>query len=148
MNRSRFGACLGTLALLGLTSAVAQTDIPLDKPTTVDGVEVVCTGIGDSAHDPRWAAYPLKIVFAGKGGQFVTDVDVTISHDGKALMTAHCGGAWMLAKLAPGRYELGGVLDNENASTKAVVSAKGQGRAILRFPGEGGTISPQHKPTD
>ena len=38
-------------------------------PSMVDGVEIVCTGIGqDARSDPRWNAYPLKVVLAGESG--------------------------------------------------------------------------------
>ena len=37
-------------------------------PTTINGVEVVCTGVGSAKDDPRWSAYPVKIVLATTGG--------------------------------------------------------------------------------
>jgi hypothetical protein len=42
--------------------------VPQDTPTTIDGVKAVCTGVGESKNDPRWRAYPLKLVFANTKG--------------------------------------------------------------------------------
>lgn len=138
-------------ALACATAASAQpADVPMDTPTTIGGVEVVCTGIGDTAqHDPRWAAYPLKIMLAGKNGQWMSDAVVTVARGKSPVVAAHCGGPWLLAKVAAGTYEISGTLDDEgtSATTKAVVSGKGQTRAILRFPNAGGSVSPQHPPS-
>ncbi len=139
------GACIAlAVALTG--AATAATNLPLNSPMTVDGIETVCTGIGEDAqHDARWDAYPLKIVFAGKGGQYVTDADVTITQHEKAVVSVHCEAPWVFAKLPAGRYHITGVLEGQNAETSAFVPATGQGRAILRFPNAGGAISPEHK---
>jgi hypothetical protein len=136
------------VALTSPSPAFAAANLPLNSPTTVNGIQAVCTGIGDEAQrDARWATYPLKIVFAGKGGQWVTDADVTIARDGKDLMAAHCGGPWLLVKVPAGRYRITGIMDGQTAETNAFAPATGQGRAILRFPDSGGAISPQHQPT-
>lgn len=136
-------------ALFGAAPALAATNLPLNSPTTVNGIETACTGIGDEAQrDARWAAYPLKIVFAGKGGQFVTDADVTLSKDGKDLVSVHCEGPWVLAKVPAGRYRITGVLEGQSAEAKAFAPATGQGRIILRFPNSGGVISPDHKASE
>lgn len=135
------------IALLG-APALAATAIPLNTPTTVNGIEAVCTGIGDEAQrDERWKTYPLKIVLAGKGGQFVADADVTLSQSGKDVVSVHCEGPWVLVKVPAGRYRITGALDGITAETDADAPASGQGRAILRFPNEGGAISVEHKET-
>ena len=35
-----------------------------DTPATINGVETVCTGVGSAKDDPRWSAYPVKVVLA------------------------------------------------------------------------------------
>lgn len=132
-------------ALLG-APAFSATNVPLNSPTTVNGIDTVCTGIGDSAeNDARWAAYPLKIVLAGKGGQYLADADVTLTRDGKDVVSVHCGGPWVLVKVPAGRYRITGVIEGQSAETNAFAPASGQGRAILRFTDRGGAISPEHK---
>jgi hypothetical protein len=146
---SHRGVCAALVgAFLSAVSAIAATNLPLNSPTTLSGVETVCTGIGEEAQrDARWAAYPLKIVFAGKGGQFVADVDVTVSKGGKDVVSVHCGGPWLLMRVPAGRYRITGVLDGQNAQANASVPATGQGRVILRFPNSGGATSTEHKTT-
>lgn len=135
------------IALVGASPTLAAPNLPLNAPTPINGIETVCTGIGDDAqHDARWDAYPLKIVFAGKGGQWVTDADVTITQDGKDVLSVHCSGPWLLAKVAAGQYRITGVLEGQSAAANAIAPATGQGRVILRFPNAGGAISPQHQP--
>jgi hypothetical protein len=148
MNYGSASIGVAPLAFAGFAYAAGLTDIPLNTPTMVDGIEAVCTGVGSSAHDPRWPAYPLKIVFAGKGGQFTTDVDVTISGKSGKVMSAHCGGPWLLVKVPSQRYLIYGDLAGQRTTTKAFPSAKKQGRVILRFVNEGGAITPGHKSAD
>ena len=51
-------SALATVAQINAAQAVQDT------PTNINGVEVVCTGVGSAKDDPRWAAYPVKIVLA------------------------------------------------------------------------------------
>ncbi|MBU6297788.1 MAG: hypothetical protein KGJ79_05880 [Alphaproteobacteria bacterium] len=124
--------------------AAAQTDLHLDKPVLVNGIESACAGIGDSSeHDPRWNAYPLKIVLAGKDGQYLADADVSLTHGGKTAVSVHCGGPWVLFRPSPGRYRVVGGIGKTTAIATAYVKAGRQARVILRFPNVGGTASPQ-----
>jgi hypothetical protein len=136
ITRATFGRLLPALAVAAAATgaAAASPELPMDKPTTVDGVEAVCTGIGDAANNPLWKTYPLKIMLAGKGGAWLTDADVTVTRVGKPVVSVFCGGAWILLKLEPGRYHLSGTIEGHSATTDAVVPVKGQGRAVLRFP--------------
>lgn len=132
-------------ALLLSLPALAAPSLPLNKPTTVDGITTVCTGIGEEhQNDPRWSAFPLKIVFAGKDGQWVTDADISITRDGTGLLDVHCGGPWLLVKLPAGRYRVAGQMDGQRYTEKAFAPRKGQGRVILRFPNSGGVTSAEH----
>jgi hypothetical protein len=147
MRKIAFSGACAAFAVALVALPASATDLPLNSPTVVNGIAGVCTGIGDEAQrDPRWAAYSVKIVFAGKGGQFLTDADVTVSRDGKDLFNGFCGGPWLLLKLPAGRYHITGVLDGQHAETSVIAPATGQGRAILRFLASGGAISAEHKP--
>lgn len=142
------GAPAAIAAALLAAPAIAATSIPLNTPTTVNGIDTACTGIGDEPQrDARWSAYPLKVVLAGKDGQWLADADITISQGGKDLVSVHCGGPWLLVKVPAGHYRITGVLDGQNAETNAFAPASGQDRAILRFPGTGGATSVEHKET-
>lgn len=136
------------VALIGAAQAFAATNLPLNSPTTVNGIDAACTGIGEDAQqDARWTAYPLRIETTGKDGQWLADDDVSITRDGKDVVGVHCGGPWVLLKLPAGAYRVTGVLNGQSTEAKALVPASGQSRVILRFPKAGGAISPQHQPT-
>jgi hypothetical protein len=133
------------LLLASAPACAAPVNLPLDEPTTVNGIVAVCTGIGsDARQNPAWNAYPLKVLVAGKGGQYLGDEVVAISQGGHELLSVDCGGPWLLFKLAPGTYRVTAESAGVKAESNAHVPASGQGRIILRFPDQGGTISPQH----
>jgi hypothetical protein len=94
---------VGCMLAGGVSTAHAQPmALPYDTPTMVDGVEIVCTGIGqDARNDPRWNAYPLKVVLAGEGGQYLAEAQLNVSAEGESTMDVRCGGPWVLFKLAP-----------------------------------------------
>jgi hypothetical protein len=133
-----------TTALFAVWSpATAQSPgtLPFDTPTDVSGVETVCTGVdSDSRLDPRWSSYPLKVVIAGKGGQFLGDVQVGLEKAGKKLLQVSCGGPWLLFKLSPGRYQVSATIEGKTVTSAANALAKGQGSIILRFPEMGGAL--------
>ena len=136
MRHDRFRVGSGLAALFVAAPMLAQADLPMDTPTTVSGIESVCTGIGSTAQsDPRWAAYPLKVEVVGKNRHYLADADLMVAQGGKQLLAVHCGGPWLLLKLPAGRYSISGILSGETATAGAVAPATGQSRAILRFPG-------------
>lgn len=121
--------------------------LPYDTPVMVEGVETVCTGIGqDARSDPSWNAYPLKVVLAGESGQYLGAARLNVPAEGESMMDVNCGGPWVLFKLEPGRYSVTATLNGNTAKSTAFVSATGQGRIVLRFPSLGGTVSPEHQP--
>jgi hypothetical protein len=113
--------------------------VPLNGETTVGGVPVGCTGIGQSRHDPKWAAYPVRIDFAKPGGHFLADVEVSLSRaDGTAVAEVSCPGPQVLFKLPAGSYRVEGRLTKSpNAKPQtATVTAPTSGQRVvtLRFP--------------
>ncbi len=120
--------------------ARADDSVPLDDPVSVSGIPTVCTGIGDDAqHDPRWAAYPVRVEFANRGGQFVSGAHLVLSTSGgKTLATLDCAGPWVLFKLGPGSYKATATLSGDASGTAHSVSfsppASGQKRVAIVFP--------------
>lgn len=136
------------MRLLGLAAAAAFVfttsafaALPLNKPVHLKNATVVCTGIGDQESNPAWNAYPLKIVVAGKLGQYLAGSDLRIAQGRQLLAAVRCDAPVILVKLSPGRYRLHAARLGATAATTAWVSNKGQGRAVLRFPHQGGTVS-------
>ena len=50
-----------------------------DTPTSINGVETVCTGVGSAKDDPRWKDYPVKIVLATTGGADLAKAHIALS---------------------------------------------------------------------
>ena len=63
------------LASFAMNEAMAVQD----TPTTINGIETVCTGVGSAKDDPRWKAYPVKIVLATVGGANLANAHVSLS---------------------------------------------------------------------
>ena len=146
--RFMFGALLVGGAIT--CGAYAQTPgaMPNDTPTTVDGIETVCTGVAVNPEDmPRWNAYPLKVVVAGKGGQFLAGEQVTVTQGGHNVVRVICDGPWLLFKLAPGEYRVSATLDGKTEESVAHAPKSGQGRITLRFD-LGGAVSPEDRPSN
>lgn len=122
-----------------LWPAQAQSFVAMDNPITVNGIDTVCTGIGDEAqHDPRWAAYPIRVEFSNGGAQYLSGAHVVLSTaSGKTLAAMDCAGPWVLFKLAPGTYKVDAtLLYNQGGGTRSATfapPATGQKRVVLQF---------------
>jgi len=76
----RVAAVTAGLVFFVATSAAAQpVRVPLDHETTVAGIGVACTGIGQTKNDPKWQAYPVLVEFAGPGGELLADESMALS---------------------------------------------------------------------
>ncbi|HWX88670.1 MAG TPA: hypothetical protein VNY75_00080 [Rhizomicrobium sp.] len=75
-----------------------------DTPTTMNGVETVCTGVGSAKDDPRWPTYPIKIVLATSGGADLANAHITLNKGSKVLMQTECDAPWVLLKAPSGSY--------------------------------------------
>lgn len=58
--RVALAAAILPAAYLAGGPAAAQSDPIMEQ----NGIRYACTGIAESANDPRWARFPLKLVFA------------------------------------------------------------------------------------
>lgn len=151
MNANQYSALVLMSAMLVAVPAgpaLSQSQqLAFDAPTRIDNIEVVCSGVGSTARaDPRWAAYPLKVEIAGTDGQYLGNVALVIEREGARVLNLHCAGPWILARLTPGAYTVTATFEGANASGNVNVSAGGQARLTLRFPGAGGTVSPEYVP--
>lgn len=134
-----------TILTATCTSAFAQGTVPLapDIPTKIGDKEAVCTGVGlEARQNPAWASYPVKIEVAGRGGQYLGDVTLTLSRESHELATVHCDGPWILFRTLPGRYQVEAHTEGQSAKSIVLVPASGQARIILRFPELGGEVGP------
>jgi hypothetical protein len=75
-----------------------------DTPTTINGVETVCTGVGSAKDDPRWSQYPIKIVLATTGGANLANAHVSLTKGGQEVAGLDCDAPWILFKPPAGNY--------------------------------------------
>jgi hypothetical protein len=96
------------MSLMAATAALTFTAAPAlavqDTPSNQNGVETVCTGVGSAKDDPRWSAYPVKIVLATTGGHNLANAHVTLARGGQALVQTECDAPWILFKAPAGSY--------------------------------------------
>jgi hypothetical protein len=95
------GALLAPIAHAEGNEAIAQT---------TGNVTYVSGGIGiDSIGrlDKVTGQFNVKLVFAFKSGEYLSDVKVTITDAaGKAILDTMSDGPWFLTKLRPGQYQI------------------------------------------
>ena len=93
---------------------LVETYLPVDEVTTVNGIELGCTGIGlDAREDPRWAHFPVRFEFSGAYHQYIPGGRLVIkTWDGKTpIVNVRCDAPWVLANIEPGKYRIAGVME-------------------------------------
>ena len=97
--------------LLGAASLVPVANANSDESVQTAGrVTYVSGGVGADSTDRLSSLakdFNLKLVFAMKSGNYVSDVKVTIANAaGKTLLDTTSEGPWFLAKLPVGKYQI------------------------------------------
>jgi hypothetical protein len=120
------------LATLAATQALAVQD----TPTSINGVDTVCTGVGSAKDDPRWKGYPIKIVLATTGGADLANAHITLSKGGQQLVETDCDAPWILFKAPAGQYTATATLiggSGQSHSTSFTTSGSGQKEITITF---------------
>ena len=137
MNRAKqivLAAAIVPLTYLTGGPAAAQSDPILEQ----NGVRYACTGIAESAQDPRWKSFPLKLVFATEPvGALLSGVRARIQAPGGGqVLAAHCPDSpWLMAGLAPGRYRVTASIEGRFVrSVSITIRAGKQSYVVIRFP--------------
>src|ERR1700723_443812 len=90
----------GAALLFGAGGALGQAaHVPLDHETTVDGIGIACTGIGQTKDAPKWNDYSVKVEFADSQRNLLAGETMTLSRGGESILTVKCAGPWILLKL-------------------------------------------------
>jgi hypothetical protein len=130
-------------AALALAAASAEAapggavNLPVDRPTVVGGVEVACTGIGQTRTDPKWQAYPVRVEFSDARNEYLGAGEITVSADHKPVLSVRCGAPWILLKLAAGAYTVEGRVPGADVKPRSAsfhTPDHGQMRLVLQFP--------------
>ena len=117
-------AAFSTLTTVMLTSQALAVQ---DTPTTINGVEAVCTGVGSAKDDPRWSAYPIKIVLATTSGANLANAHVSLTKGGQEVAGLDCDAPWILFKPPAGSYTATATLIGTTNSAHSNFSTSGGG---------------------
>ena len=130
-------ASLAILALAAASGPALADPMAMDTPVQMNGLETVCTGVGETKDDPKWLSYPVRIEFSNGGAQYLSGATVRISHGADTVGSLDCPGAWVLLRGAPGEYRVDVTIDNSSAKAVNASFRMGSGpqkRIVLRFP--------------
>jgi hypothetical protein len=130
-------ASLAILVLAAATGSAVADPMAMDRPVQMNGLETVCTGVGETKDDPQWLSYPVRIEFSNGGAQYLSGATVRISHGAETVGSLDCPGAWVLLRGAPGEYRVDVTIDNSSARAVNASFRMGSGpqkRIVLRFP--------------
>jgi len=131
----KFLAAAGLVAVVSAPAFAQST--PMDRPIQMNGMETVCTGIGESKDDTRWPSYPIRIEFSNGGAQYLSGATVKVSSGGTQVFEMDCPGAWVLLKGPAGNYRVNALIDDSTAkpvTAAFTIGNRQQKRIILRFP--------------
>ena len=115
MRNSKLFTAVGLAALLSAALLVPAL-VPIananndETVRTAGGVSYVSGGVGTTSIDRLSSLakdFNLKLVFALKSGDYVSDVKVTIADAaGKTLLDTTSEGPWFLTRLPVGNYQI------------------------------------------
>ncbi|WP_374575576.1 hypothetical protein [Phenylobacterium sp.] len=142
-DRKPRAAALALGLMLAAAPALAQesaatVEMPLDQPTTIDGIEAACTGIGQTREDPAWKSYGVRIEFSNAKNEYLGAGAIRLKdRAGKVLLDASCDAPWILLRLPPGAYSVEGWLPGASLPARSAPISppkEGQTRFVLQFP--------------
>ena len=137
---------LSMLAILVSVSAGSLLVLPAlaiqDQPMTLNGVEIVCTGVGSAKDNPAWSSYPIKLTFSNMAGENEANEHVSLTQGGKPVAEADCDAPWLLIKAPAGQYNVSASLAGSTRTASASFSTSGgaQKTVNLAFPGAKGPV--------
>ena len=107
---------------------------------TVGNVPYVSGGIGIASIDrldSMSSQFNLKLVFALKSGEYLSDVKVTITDAaGKAIVDTMSDGPWLLTKLPPGKYQIAASFAGNTVKRTVAVGAARLNTVDFRWASE------------
>jgi len=142
-------ARLVSLAVLVATAAAAAPIPPsafdmdidpmaVDQDVTLGGVQMACTGVGDTRADPKWAAYPIRVEFSNAKSEYMTDALIAlVDAKDELVVVVRCDAPWLLIKPPPGTYAVYAHLMDSSTQPRGArftVPSHGQKRVVLQFP--------------
>lgn len=132
MRMSRFVLAIPMAA--GLAVLAQSAFAVQDRPTTIGGVETVCTGVGSAKDNPAWSSYPVKLVFANPGGEDLAQEHVSVMQRGKPVVETDCDAPWVLMKLPAGEYSVAASIGARTGNASFSTSGSGQKTVTIVMP--------------
>ena len=130
------GFAVLAIAGVALPARADPTEVKLNEETTIGGIGVACTGVGQSRDQPQWRTYPVKLVFADPKGLLLADVTVTVTDaKGAQGLQMRCEGPWVLLKLPAGEsFRVQAQLTQSGTAPRTnTVRAPSHGQATVVF---------------
>jgi hypothetical protein len=119
-------------------AAAAPVALAVDAETTVNGVQVACTGVGGTRSESRWTTYGVRVEFSNALNEYLVGGAIVVrDRTGRELLEVSCDAPWILLRLPKGAYRVEGrLLDSPAKPRSAPFSppAAGQIRLVLQFP--------------
>lgn len=139
MSTFRLSArCLALVLGLAVAGATLAQRGPV--PVVRNGIAYVTGGIGaDEVQEfldvaPR---YNLRLLFASKQGNYLSDIDVTIASTNCAVtVSVHAEGPFLYAHVPPGRYRI--TASAPGLTENRIVIVPAHGGVDVRFMGDNG----------
>ena len=136
-NFTRILFC-GLLLIAGgaANQAAAEENVLPIEQSECQGIPYVSGGVGLDEREQFDAIsknYNLKLVFAGKRGEYTADVRVEIlDRIGKKVLDAVADGPWFFSKLPPGKYTVTVTMMGKEKQQRVNIG-KNQKQTTLRF---------------
>lgn len=109
-----------------------------ERVLTRDGIAYVSGGIGEDSQErlaAREREFNLKLVFTLVEGNYVADVNVTVSNAGGSNIVEHVAdGPFFMAKLPAGLYSVTATYEGRTVTRKVKVAAERLRTEYLRWP--------------
>lgn len=116
----------------------APAALPVDSPTVVNGIDVACTGIGQTRREARWQSYGVRVEFSNARNEYLSGGAIVVRDAaGRERMNVSCDAPWILLRLPKGAYRVEGRLPDTAAKPRSApfaAPASGQLRVVLQFP--------------
>jgi hypothetical protein len=105
------------LALPALTQSAFAVQ---DQPTTIAGVETVCTGVGSAKDNPK--------------GEDLAQEHISVMQGGKSVVETDCDAPWVLMKLPAGEYSVAASVGARTGNASFSTSGSGQKTVTIIMP--------------
>jgi hypothetical protein len=115
----------------------AASGLPFAAETASGPVKFVSGGVGDESEARIREVskdFNLRLLFAAKDGHYLADVKVTIlDARGARVLDTVSDGPWLLATLAPGKYEITASYAGASVRQATTIPATGRREVIFRW---------------